>query len=177
MKISSFQYKLLRRLRDEYERSEELKSNEVHQEILKSVDVDQEFLVQMQTQRSRIIPAKQLDPRIEPFLVKLKGVRSKLHSLRMTLKKLASPELAATIQTLVQVLDLYTCHLKYLRRYTLVVLLVPSSAAHEVNSSRLSLTCYLALNIGVSDKELTITLQHCPELSSGEISNFVEQTS
>ena len=112
------------------------------------------------------MPAHHLDSRIAPFLLSLKQVRKQLHDLRMDLRRLDFAELRPSIDTLSQVLDLYSCHLKYLRRYTLVVLLVPSSVAEELSSSKQSVTCFLDLDVGLSNKELTITLEHCPSLSS-----------
>jgi hypothetical protein len=122
------------------------------------------------------MPAHHIDSRIAPFLLRLKDVRKQLHNLRMDIRRLDFAELRPSIDTLLEVLNLYSCHLKYLRRYTLVVLLVPSSVAEELSSSKQSVTCFLDLDVGLSDKELTITLEHCPSLSNLEICSFVDQT-
>ena len=57
----------------------------------------------------------------------------------------------------------------------LTVFLSSSSVSEHVNSLRQSVTCFLDLDIGLSKKSLTITLDHCPSQSHIEICNFLDQ--
>ena len=96
-----------------------------------------------------------------------------LHKVRATLKTINNHEMHVPILSLVEVLDVYTSHLKYLRRHTLTVLLSQSRVADQIRSQRKSITMFLDLDIGLTNKDLTITLDRCPSLDNEVIGKFV----
>jgi hypothetical protein len=110
-----------------------------------------------------------------PFLLLVSQVRSMQHKVRKNLKESKHAELRSSILTLSEVLDSYTSHLKYLRRHTVAALLSDSRVADYIRLRRQPVTMFLALEIGLTEKDLTITLSHCPSLQSSDISKSVRQ--
>lgn len=119
------------------------------------------------------MPAHHLDSRIGPFLLLIDRVRSQMHTLRRAVKALEPLELRASVLTLNEVLEMYTWHIKYLRKHTLTAFLSFTSVADQVNALPHPLMVFLNLDIGLRDKELTITLKHCPSLTEVELSTLV----
>jgi hypothetical protein len=110
-----------------------------------------------------------------PFLLLVSQVRSMQHKVRKNLKESKHAELRSSILTLSEVLDSYTSHLKYLRRHTVAALLSDSRVADYIRLRRQPVTMFLALEIDLTEKDLTITLSHCPSLQSSDISKSVRQ--
>ena len=78
------------------------------------------------TSSATLVPAFHVDDRVSTFLLQVKSVRSVLHQLRRTLSNFTNQELRVPVLSLAQVLDMYSLHLKYLRRHTVSVLLSQS---------------------------------------------------
>jgi len=77
------------------------------------------------------------------------------------------------VLSLAQVLDMYSLHLKYLRRHTVSVLLSQSRVGDLYLQGRKSRTLFLDLENGLTSKELTITLEKCPALERDLVCKFV----
>ena len=123
--------------------------------------------------RNRLMPAHHLDSRIGPFLLLVDRVRSQMHTLRRSVKALEPLELRASVLTLNEVLEMYTWHLKYLRKHTLTAFISFTSVADQIKLISKPLMVFLDLNIGLRDKELSITLDHCPSLTEVELSTIL----
>jgi hypothetical protein len=112
---------------------------------------------------------------VSPFLLQVKSVRSALHQLRATLRNKQAAELRVPILSLEKVLDIYSLHLKYLRRHTLTALLSQSRVADQFLQLRKRRKLFLDLENGLTTKELSITLVKCPTLESYLVCKFVHE--
>jgi hypothetical protein len=92
-----------------------------------------------------------------------------LHHLRFSLNKINSEELHVPAITLKKVLDMYSLHIKYLRSHTLTALLSQTKISDHYVSIIIKKTLYLDLENGLTDKELTITLDKCLSLESNVV--------